>query len=75
MARTQVEVPSEGVVEWWRALTKAAKANGNSIVVQYTQKYEYITSEAMQRVPWFLDQRFPSELINVDVEVWIEDGS
>ena len=75
MARTQVEVPSEGVVEWWRALTKAAKANGNSIVVQYSRKYEFVTDEAMQRVPWFLDQRFPVELVDVEVEVWIEDGS
>lgn len=74
MVRTQVEVPSNGVVEWWRALTKAAKANGNSIVVQYSKKYEFITDEAMQRVPWFLDQQFADKLISVDVEVWIEDG-
>lgn len=73
MARRQVEIPrGRDLVEWWQALTKQAEYDGERVVVHQTIITEFVTGEAMERVPWFHHGSHPTKVIGDSVEVWVE---
>lgn len=73
MARRQVELPrGRDLVEWWKALTRSAELKGERVIVHQSITTEFVTKEAMDRVPWYLDHGYPRTVIGDKVEVWIE---